>query len=261
MALYDPQQHRAPCRRFAGARSWGVLPHAAPLALWLLGYPDQAVASSHEALTLAQELAHPFSLAVALHWAAMLHQFRREAAAPRAAPRPLSPCDASRDFALASVGTMPLRGWALAAQGQGEEGIAQIRQGLAAWRATGAELGRPYLSGPAGRGVWEGGADRRGAEASGRGAGDSGRTAGSAGGKPSCIGSRASCCWRRRCQSSSAEAEACFQQALAVARRQQAKSLELRAAMSLSRLWQQQGKRAEARQLLAADLRLVHRGL
>ena len=47
------------------------------------------------------------------------------------------------------------------------------------------------------------------------------------------------------------EAEACFQQALDIARRQQAKSLELRAAMSLSRLWQQQGKRDEARELLA----------
>ena len=57
------------------------------------------------------------------------------------------------------------------------------------------------------------------------------------------------------------EAEACFQQALDIARRQQAKSLELRAAMSLSRLWQHQGKRAQARELLAADLRLVHRGV
>ena len=57
------------------------------------------------------------------------------------------------------------------------------------------------------------------------------------------------------------QAEACFQQALDVARRQQAKALELRAALSLSRLWQQQGKRDAARQLLAADLRLVHRGL
>jgi predicted ATPase len=47
------------------------------------------------------------------------------------------------------------------------------------------------------------------------------------------------------------QAEACFQQALAIARRQQARSLELRAAMSLARLWQQQGKRAEARELLA----------
>ncbi len=57
------------------------------------------------------------------------------------------------------------------------------------------------------------------------------------------------------------QAEACFQQALAVARRQQAKSWELRAAMSLSRLWQQQGKRAEARRVARTDLQLVHRGI
>ena len=58
-----------------------------------------------------------------------------------------------------------------------------------------------------------------------------------------------------------AQAEACFQQALAIARRQQAKSWELRAAMSLGRLWQQQGKRAEARAAARADLQLVDRGL
>ncbi len=66
-------------------------------------------------------------------------------------------------------------------------------------------------------------------------------TLGSATGRPSCIGSRGSCCWHGL-QSTSAEAEACFQQALDVARHQQAKSLELRAAMSLSRLWQQPGQ-------------------
>ena len=58
-----------------------------------------------------------------------------------------------------------------------------------------------------------------------------------------------------------AEAEACFQRALDVARRQQAKSLELRAAMSLARLWQQQGKQAEAHDAAGTGLRLVHRGL
>ena len=66
----------------------------------------------------------------------------------------------------------------------------------------------------------------------------------------SCTGSRASSSLRQVVPDAP-QAEACFQQALDVARRQQAKSLELRAAMSLSRLWQQQGKRAEARELLA----------
>ena len=78
--------------------------------------------------------------------------------------------------------------------------------------------------------------------------------------RQSCIGSRASCCYAGP-PGRMPQAEACFQQALDVARRQQAKSWELRAAMSLSRLWQQQGKRAEARAAAGTDLRLVHRGL
>ena len=73
---------------------------------------------------------------------------------------------------------------------------------------------------------------------------------GNAGGQQNCIGFRVSSCWRRQA-TGNREAEACFHQALAVARRQQAKSLELRAATSLSRLWQQQGKQAEAHELLA----------
>ncbi len=68
--------------------------------------------------------------------------------------------------------------------------------------------------------------------------------------KPSCIGCTGSCCCGRPSRTRR-QAEACFQQALDIARRQQAKSLELRAAMSLSRLWQRQGKRAAARELLA----------
>ncbi len=81
--LYDPQQHHAHAVLFG----WdlGVFGRAwAPHALWSLGYPDQALAMSREALTLAQELSHPFSLAVALDYAAMLHQFRRE---PQCRPR------------------------------------------------------------------------------------------------------------------------------------------------------------------------------
>ena len=83
---------------------------------------------------------------------------------------------------------------------------------------------------------------------------------GNAGGKPKLFASGASLLLRQT-GTSQDEAETYFQQALAIARRQQAKSLELRAAMSLARLWQQQGKRQEAHDLLAPSLRLVHRGL
>jgi predicted ATPase len=76
--LYDPQRHRTHAALYSG-HDPGVCCHmlAAP-SLWLLGYPDRAVASSQAALALAQQLAHPFSLIHALYWAAVLHHFRRE---------------------------------------------------------------------------------------------------------------------------------------------------------------------------------------
>ena len=102
------------------------------MALWLLGYPDQALQRSHEALTLAQELAHPLSLAYALDCAAMLHQFRREAQAAQERAEAAMALSTEQGFALYLAWGTILRGWALAEQGQGEEGIAQMRQGLAA---------------------------------------------------------------------------------------------------------------------------------
>ena len=114
------------------------------LALWLQGYPAQALQSSHKALALAHELTHPFSLAFALYFAAVLHQLRQEGQAAQERLEAAITLSAEQGFSfwLAS-GTM-VRGWALAEQGQGEERIAQMRQGLAAYRATGAETLRPY---------------------------------------------------------------------------------------------------------------------
>jgi predicted ATPase len=125
-----------------------------------------------------------------------------------------------------------LRGWALAEQGQGAEGVAQVRQGLAAWRAEGAELWQPYFLAllaealtvmhHRGERWWEAELYRRKGEL-----------------------------LLHQSLDQHTEAHACFQHALAVARDQQARSLELRAATSLARLWQQQGQCAEAQQLLA----------
>ena len=76
-ALYDPQQHRAHAILY-GQDPGVVCLSFASRTLWLLGYPDQALQRSQEALTLARELSHPFSLAFALFFAAMLHQYRGE---------------------------------------------------------------------------------------------------------------------------------------------------------------------------------------
>ena len=113
--------------------------------LWLLGYPAQALARLHEALALAHELSHPFSLAFARCWAAYVYQFRRDVPAVHEQAEAAVALATEQGFPQwAAMGTI-LRGWALAMQGQGEEGLAQVRQGIAAWRATGAALLVPYL--------------------------------------------------------------------------------------------------------------------
>ena len=125
MALYDPQQHRASA--FLYGDDSGVVCHSgAPWTLWYLGYLDQGLARNQEAVTLAQHRAHPFSLGLALCWAAVFHQFRREerAAQDRAEAAILLAKDQGFPIWMA-FGAM-LRGWALAQQGQAQEGIEQI---------------------------------------------------------------------------------------------------------------------------------------
>jgi predicted ATPase len=147
-----------------------------------------------------------------------------------------------------ATGTI-LLGWALTAQGQKAEGVDQVRQGLAAFRATGAELARPYYLALLAEAYAQVGQPEDGlsllAEAL------------------ATVHTTGERWWEAELHrlkgelllvlsaEKSAEAETCFHQALDIARRQEAKALELRAAMSLSRLWQQQGKRAEAHALLA----------
>ena len=111
-------------------------------ALWCLGYPDQAVQRSQEALAMAQTLAHPHSLAVAEYFATHLHNRRREAAVVQAQADALLALATAQEFPLhVGYGTC-WRGWALAMQGQLEEGIAQLRHGTGAVAAD--------LSGPPG---------------------------------------------------------------------------------------------------------------
>jgi predicted ATPase len=150
IALYDPQIHNPQVS--GAAQDLGVDCRVyAAIALWFLGYPDQALKRIQEALTLARELAHPHSLAFALGWAARLHQSRREGQQTHEQAEAAITLSTDQGFPLyLALGTL-LQGWALAeqaclpdGQGQREEGIAQIHQGLADYRATGAELATPY---------------------------------------------------------------------------------------------------------------------
>src|SRR5262249_30760140 len=139
MTLYHPQQHRSHAFLYGYDSGVHCLSFGA-WALWYLGYPDQALRRIHEALTLAQELSHPFSFAFAL-W---LYQLRREGQAVQEWAAAAIALATDQGFPFwESWGTV-LRGSVLAEQGQSAEGIAQMRQGIAAWRATGAELQLPY---------------------------------------------------------------------------------------------------------------------
>jgi TOMM system kinase/cyclase fusion protein len=249
IALYEPQQHHAHTVLFGW--NLGVFGRAwAPHVLWALGYPDQALAMSREALTLAQELSHPFTLAIALAYAAILHQFRGEPHAVHMQAEAVIALCTEQQFAYYLAWGMTMQGWAQVVQGQDEEGLAQIRRGLAALRATGAALRLPYYLALLAEACGQTGHAAEGLTLLAEALAQAHKTEES---------------WTEAelhrlkgelllslSTDNQAEVEGCLHQALAVARRQQAKSLELRAAVSLSRLWQQQGKRAEARELLAS---------
>jgi len=246
MTLIDATAQRAQALHQGSAPGVRCLVTAAQ-TLWCLGYQAQARLRSQEALTLAQALAHPFTLGFAQQWAAILLHRYREAAALQAQADALLALATAQGFPLfAGVGTF-FRGWVLVTQGQGEAGLAQMHQGLTAILATGTELARPFYLVPLAEAAGHTGQVEEGlrllAEA---------LTEMEAGGQACLLAEayRLQGAFLLR-QADAVRAEACFQQALSVARRQQAKSWELRAAMTLGRLWQQQGKRDEARHLLA----------
>ena len=114
-------------------------------ALWRLGYPDQGRVRSDEAVILAQQIAHPFSLGFALSFAAGFHQFRREGRCTQ--ERAAAAINLSKEQGFAqwmAIGSMQ-HGWALVQQGQAQEGMAQLSHGLLTYCATGAEVQRPHF--------------------------------------------------------------------------------------------------------------------
>jgi predicted ATPase len=143
IALYDPQQHP---RHTAGTADLRVqCLYYASVTLWHLGYPDQALKRSQEAVAVAAGLSHPFRLAQALGFAARFHSFCREWQIAREQAETVITLSTEQGFPFwLALGTI-VRGGALAEQGQVEEGIAQMQQGLAAFRAMGAELVRISL--------------------------------------------------------------------------------------------------------------------
>jgi tetratricopeptide (TPR) repeat protein len=256
IALYDPEQ----CRILAFSR--GTDPGVVCLArvawtLWMLGYAEQALERSREALALAQDISHAYSLAFALHFAGLIHQCRREVQIVQEWAEAEMALSNAQGFDYWLEGGMIRHGWALVQQGVVEEGITQLRQGLDSWLARGNDLGKTHVF-------------ARLAETYGK-AGQTAEGLGVLAEALAAVRNNAEHLYEAELyrlkgelllqsgvrglepegrQSHMAEVEACFRQALDIARHQQAKSLELRATMSLVRLWQAQGKHAEACQML-----------
>ena len=244
--------------------------------LQLLGYPEQGLARLHVALKRARELAHPFTLVYAHFQAADFHRLRREGQAAQRHAEAVIALASEHGFAQRLAQGIMQRGWALAEQGRVAEGIAQMRQGLAALQSTGAKQGVPGRLGLLAEAHGKAGQVEEGlrvvAEAltmidnNGERRRESelyclkgellllqvtGKQEVSSPLLVTAVGAEAERGGAPLASSLQTEAEACFRQALDVACRQEAKSLELRAAMSLIRLWQQQGKCTEAHELLA----------
>ena len=246
IALFDPAQHRLP--NWPGGQPGEQCYLYDAFALWMLGYPDQALRRSEEALAMAEELANPANLINTLAFVATVHVLRREPwAARQRAAATMEMSAEQRNPTFLGFGTI-FHGWSVA-QDQIEDGIAEIDQGIATFRATGARTWIPYFLGLQ-------------AETYARAKRiDDGLA--SVAEALTLADKTEQHCWQVELNrikgellltvssNNHAEAESCFFQALDIARRQQAKSWELRAATSLSGLWRDQGKRKEAHELLA----------
>jgi predicted ATPase len=249
IALYDPERHWLLTSQYEGVDAGVLSLSYAAWTLWPLGFPDSALKRSSEALALAESLSQLRSLGYALNFAGTLRQFRGETGAAQKNAESLTTLSVEHGFtdflALATI----LRGWTMAAQRPSEKGIAQIREGLAALRATGFELARPHFLCSLAEACTEAGRfddalsaltealaaanqrEERQAEA------EIYRLKGEL--------------LLKQGDSSTAEAQSCFERAIEIARKQSAKSWELRATMSLARLLAAEGRRDRACTMLA----------
>ncbi len=268
--LYARQKHRGYAMMYGQDTGVVCLAYTS-FVLSVLGYPDQALTRCRECLALAQELAHPYSSAYALTCSAFLHQRRGEPQMTQQQAEAAIKLATEHGFPIWQNSGKILQGWSIGIQGNTQEGIVLLQQGIATVRAMGVEVTLPHrlcllaeVYGKAGL-AEEGLAvltevpvmmDKSGEryyeaevyrlkgelllaqESREHGLGSEKQNVG--GPEP-----------QSKIVFPYDEAEACFHKAIDIARQQQAKSSELRASTSLARLWQQQDKREDARQLLA----------
>jgi predicted ATPase len=244
--LYDPEKHASHRFVYGGHDPGACAGYIGAQAEWLLGYPEKALASISESLALSERIAHPFTLSVALSSSSVVYLNRRE---PERALRQLEAAEvlASEQRLSLIFEAGMLRGAALTEQGAVDEAIARIREGVTKWTRLGRTLFLPY-----GLAFLAQGLVRHGDQAAALAALREGLALADVRGEHF---------WDAElhrltgtvllAENKLDEGQASLQHAIRIAQAQQAKSLELRATTSLARLWRDQGRRDEARDLLA----------
>jgi class 3 adenylate cyclase/predicted ATPase len=248
LALYDPAEHRPLATRFGQDNRVTALSYRS-IASWLCGYPEAALADSNQAIGNAREISQAATLMFSLGHALVVYCECGNYATAKAVIDELAAlADEKGTLFWKALGMME-QGWVSALTGKATDAVYMITSGLSAWRATGATLWMPiHLSYLAKAYVELGNFD------------EAWRCIGEAMTAVEATGER----WREADihrtageiallspERDAAKAQSCFERALEIARAQQARSWELRAATSLARLWRDQGRRAEAHDLLA----------
>src|SRR5215472_3855938 len=244
--LYDFERHRSLALLYGGHDPGVCARYVGAWADWLLGYPDKALASINAALDLAERLAHPLSLDMTYLYAAVLHLFRREPEIALQRTRAAEVLASEQRLALMIEPNM-LRSSALLAQGAVKQAGESIGEGLAARQKMGSYMFRAYDLALLSE-VLERAGDHEGALAALTDALAIGKESGERWWEAEIHRLRGTFMLSRR---RFAESEACFRRSIRIAQRQQAKSLELRGAMSLAQFWRDRGQHERAHSLLA----------
>jgi predicted ATPase len=248
LAFCDPERDRAEAVRY-GFDSGTACHSFLGRVLWHLGFPDQGLVHAEAAIAAARAAAHPYSEAWALAWAAALHQLRGEARLCRERAEAALTIATEQVMPFFVAHGMVLGGWTLVKEGQSEEGLAKLRDGIGAYRAIGARIEHPHWLALSADACRETGRIEEGLSILNEALSEVEET------NIRCYEAEL-----KRIEgelllapggSDEIRAAASFREALAIARAQQAKSFELRAALSLARLWWRQGKSEAARDLLA----------
>lgn len=257
LRFYQTERHYAQTFLYGGHDPGACCRIHGGFIYWLLGYPDRALQVSREAIALGKELSHPQTLTWALSGGAMVHQFCGEPALAQHCAEEAITLSTEQQVALWAAYSPAVRGWALVEQGKKEQGLEQIHVGLAALRATGTGLWQSQFLALLASAYQKTGQVQEGLDVVAEALGvvehngeyfyeaELYRMKGALTLDASVQGFGSA-----SAAQAESKAEACFHKALEIARKQQAKSWELRASLSLARLWRQQEKLVEARELL-----------